>query len=104
LSHGGVALDALSIDGVSSDKDNPYKPLYQCRLGRDYFTPDSDIVPNPHFESGVLKIQEKQLNALTDFERAPVECLKEPTADIDGGVHNEEPSNLSLVEKEEKTV
>jgi hypothetical protein len=46
-----------------------------------------------------VKIQEKWFNALTDFEKAAVECLKVPTADIDRGVHNEEPSNLSKVEK-----
>jgi hypothetical protein len=68
LSHGCPALDAL-IDGVASDKDNPNKPLYQCRLGTYYIAPDSDIVPDPHFESGVVKIQEKRFNDLTDLEK-----------------------------------
>jgi hypothetical protein len=93
LSEGCVPLDAL-VDGVSSDRDNPQKSLYPCRLKTHYIAPDSDIVPDPHFESGVVKIQEKRFNALTDFQKATVECLKVPTADIDGGVHNEEPSNL----------
>jgi hypothetical protein len=36
---------------------------------------------------------------LTDFEKATVECLQMSTADIDRGVPNEQPSNLSKVEK-----
>jgi hypothetical protein len=48
LSEGHVALAAL-IYGVASDKDNPQKPLYQCRLGTHYIAPDSDIVPEPSF-------------------------------------------------------
>jgi hypothetical protein len=64
LSYGCIALDALN-DGLSSDKDNPNKPLYQCRLGTHYIALDSDIVPDPHFESGVVKIQEKRFNDLT---------------------------------------
>jgi hypothetical protein len=98
LSHGCAALDAL-IDGVASDKDNPNKPLYQCRLGTHYIAPDSDIVPDPHFESGVVNMKEKWFNDLTDLEKTAVECLKVATADIDGGVDNEEPLNLSIVEK-----
>jgi DNA-binding transcriptional MerR regulator len=103
LSEGHVALDAL-IEGVASDKDDAQKPLFQCRLGKHYIAPDSDIVPNPHFESGVEKIQENHFNALNDFEKAAVECLKMPTTDIDGvhgamDVSHEEPSNLSIVEK-----
>jgi hypothetical protein len=98
LCDGCAALDAL-IDGVSSDKDNQNKPLYQCGLGTHYIAPDSDIVPDPHFESGVVKIKEKRFNDLTDLKKIAVECLKVATADIDGGVDNKEPLNLSLVEK-----
>jgi hypothetical protein len=47
----------------------------------------------------VVKIQEKRFDALTNFEKATVECLKVPTADIDGWVHREQPLNLSKVEK-----
>jgi hypothetical protein len=98
LSDGCAAIDAL-IDGVSSDKDNQSKPLYKCRLGTHYIAPDSDIVPDPNFESGVVKIQGKWLNYLTNMERIAVECFKVATADIDGGADNEEPLNLSILEK-----
>lgn len=83
LSDGWAALDAL-IEGVASDKDDPQKPLIQCRLGEHYIAPDADIVPNPYFESGVVKIQEKHFNELTDLEKDAVQCLKLPMTDIEG--------------------
>jgi hypothetical protein len=48
-----------------------------------------------------MKIQKMHFNALTDFEKVAVECLKMPATYIDGGhgamgiLANEQPSNLS---------
>ena len=99
LSEGRAALDAL-IECVESDKNDPQKPLYQCRLGKHYIAPDSAIVPNPHFESGVVKIQEKCFHALTDCEKVAVASLKKMSEEIN--VHassDEQLSNMSMLEK-----
>ena len=38
--------------------------------------PDADIVPDPHFESGVVKIQHGQIRELTNNEKEAVRHLK----------------------------
>jgi hypothetical protein len=56
LEQGWFALDSL-INKVADKKMNvAHRVFYQCHLGTNYIVIDADIVPGPHFESGVIKI------------------------------------------------
>ena len=58
---------------------------------------DSAIVPQPHFETGVVKIQEKRFHALTDCEKVAVAFLKKISEETNE--RNEQLSNMSVLEK-----
>ena len=97
LGDGRVALDML-INCVASDKLLSGKPLYQCRLGVYYIAPDAAIVTDPHFEAGVIKIQQKRFMSLTDSEKMACACLLSPATEIRAAA--EQPStHMSVVEK-----
>jgi hypothetical protein len=64
------------IKKVAEKKDVPDHVFYQCRLGTKYIAPDANIVPDPDFESGVVKIQCGQISELTDDENEAVKRLK----------------------------
>jgi hypothetical protein len=84
------AVEQLT-ESVEKDKTNPAKALYQCKLGTKYIALDSDLVTDPLFISGVVKIQENRLQDLTDAEKEAVDSLRkdgaataEATEDDDG--------------------
>ena len=43
--------------------------MYGCLLGTKYIARNSSIVTDPHFESGVVEIQENHTELLLDVER-----------------------------------
>jgi hypothetical protein len=70
-----MALDFLTnkvIEGCNL-MGNKFR---SCQFQAVKTAPDSNLVPNPHFESGVVKIQRGQLLELTDAEKVAVESLK----------------------------
>jgi hypothetical protein len=55
------ALQQL-ISAVATDKTNPAKSLYQCKLGTKYIGMDSHLVTDPLFMTGVMKLQERRVH------------------------------------------
>ena len=74
LEQGHFALDSL-IDKVAEKKTVLTHAFYQCRLGMEYIVPDADIMPDPHFESGIVKIQCGKFIAIFIARGHPQYCI-----------------------------
>ena len=75
-----AALDCL-IEDVATFKTVCNHDLYQCRLGTDWIKPGAEwIVPNPQFESAVVKIQKGDFVNLSDAEKVAAASLRNPHA------------------------
>lgn len=71
LAKGRAMLNGL-IQLVSQQKNcanTDQSPLGGCRLGTQYISATSAIVSDPHFESGVVKIQQRRTHTMTAEER-----------------------------------
>ena len=64
LLHCRCAVNLLNYS-VNEGKNDPSSPFYGCMLSNKYWTPRANIVINPEFESGVVKIQNGAVAELT---------------------------------------
>jgi hypothetical protein len=72
LAEAREAIEQL-IAAIESDKSNPSKALFQCKLGTNYIGLDSHhLVTDPHYISGIVKMQEECLSNLTEDEKESV--------------------------------
>lgn len=78
LSHCRYAVDLL-LDAVNDGRTDSLSDLHGCHLGKTYVATDSEIVTDPHFESGVIKIQNQNESALSDFEKDACWRLRAPS-------------------------
>ena len=87
--------------------------LFQCNFTPKRIQTNGSLTPNPHFESGVVKLQRNKASELTDAERGAVESLKIDIIAIDNEGGEEEKDNddddsiaveLDKVEEEERAV
>ncbi len=67
-------LDVL-METVRQKKTKAGSALHGCKLGAHDISPTSEIVPNPLFESDVVKIQKGLVDQLTAGERNAVHSL-----------------------------
>jgi hypothetical protein len=75
LAEARMALDLLT-NKVIQGRNMVGNTFYKCRFQAIKTAPNSILVPNPHFESGVVKIQHGQLLELSDAEKEAVEGLR----------------------------
>lgn len=67
---------------LEADK-TPDNPLFGCAMVPRYIQDDAAIVSNPHFETGVVKIQALLQHTLTDAEKLAVRDLRRGERDED---------------------
>lgn len=72
----GALVSVLEADKTS---DNP---LFGCTLVPTYIQDNADIVDNPDFERGVVKIQSFLKHTLTDNEKEAVKHLKKANCEV----------------------
>lgn len=70
-----IAVDEL-ITCVSELKEDESSKFFGCKLGENYIGSNSHLVPDPHFESGVFKLQQGLSNNLTENEREACKKLE----------------------------
>mmetsp|Transcript_46278 Transcript_46278/g.90351 ORF Transcript_46278/g.90351 Transcript_46278/m.90351 type:complete len:186 (+) Transcript_46278:894-1451(+) len=87
------ALNTLSEE-VELNKRSLGHKLYGTKFQSKYISQDADILPNPSFESGVIKLQEGKASELDDEERIVVSCFKK--VNIDEGANNTENELISM--------
>eukprot|EP00171_Calliarthron_tuberculosum_P009475 IDg9475t1 len=63
-----MALDKL-LQKVATKKDVPSSSFFGCKLGTSHISQTADIVKDKAFLSGVIKIQRKECDTLSDSER-----------------------------------
>ena len=91
------ALDIL-IECVNTEKNNIDSPLYGCRLSSDRIgVHASRVVTDPHFESGVVKIQRKQMHELSDLEKQA--CVRLQNGSVESEVNSTSLARLSMTER-----
>ena len=110
LSSCRVLLDYI-IQKKENDADIMENRLFQCNFTPKRIQTNGSLTPNPHFESGVVKLQRNKASELTDAERGAVESLKIDIIAIDNEGGEEEKDNddgdsiaaeLDKVEEEER--
>jgi len=90
-----LALDIL-IKAVRDGKNDLNSNLYGCTLDTFYIDSKAQIVHSPDFESGVVKIQNRKTDELSDAEKLACKKLERTAVDI---TNNNSTSNLSLTEQ-----
>lgn len=75
LSKARLALDGLNA-AVRRNNRVVGSNFYGCQFKCVKSAADSDLCPNPHFESGVVKIQLGKIDELTDLEKTAVASLR----------------------------
>ena len=64
-------MDELT-DAVKKGNENNLPPMHKCKLGNHYISANVEIVRDPNFESGVVKIQRQGFDELNDAEKKHV--------------------------------
>jgi hypothetical protein len=80
------ALDTLD-SAVQEGINDPRSEFYKCKFESSRTSGESNLVPDPDFEEGVVKIQNGHVDQLTDAEKAAVSCL------LKTGVDNAQPGD-----------
>lgn len=58
------------MDDIREYRNDTNSVFHRCRLGNKYLAIDASISPDSDFESGVVKIQRKDVVRITDCEKA----------------------------------
>lgn len=95
LSDARLILDEL-IRNVECGKFKSESKFYTCQLGREYISTKSSIVSHHLFESGVVKIQRRQISQMSDDEKHACSKLCSSSAEDIAGIEEDE---LSLSER-----
>ncbi|KAI0562782.1 hypothetical protein FGB62_53g16 [Gracilaria domingensis] len=76
-------LDVL-METVFQQRNKTRFSFYQCKLGKKYIAADANIVLQPAFEPGVVKIQNDMQSSLTDEGKEACDCLKKSSVSENG--------------------
>eukprot|EP00171_Calliarthron_tuberculosum_P023569 IDg23569t1 len=78
------AVDVL-LEAVQNGRNDSSSAMFGCRLGSQYLAPDAATVTDPHFESGVVKIQNKHESTMTELEKNACKSLLMESSTSIGG-------------------
>ena len=98
-----LCVDCLDMlhEEIEEQKIDILYDLYLCKLKKRYNTKDSDIVVDPYFESGVVKIQQNKIHLMTENEHVACSMLRiENNTNVQS--ENKEMSYIKRVMKHKK--
>jgi hypothetical protein len=78
-------LDSSVLEGIN----DPRSEFYKCKFESSRTSRESNLVPDPDFEEGVVKIQKGHVDQLTDAEKAAVSYLLKTGVDAQQGDENQ---------------